>query len=380
MASSKVSTGLDSINVDRLTDGMRAAGLDALVAASPADTNYLAGVAIRTQVSIPERLAIVLWPAAGEPAYLVCNIEETLARSRSFIADVRTYVEFEASPITALLDLLRERGLIRARIGVEERFLTKHYYAELEEGFEGEVVAADAILDQARAIKTTNEIEQITRCFQLTEEAIWAAWTGSHAGDTERKVAERMSQEIAARGATSTRHLTLAAGENTIHAHAAPGSRVLRDGDLVLTDFGGTWEGFSSDIARMGGVGSLPSVYLDEYRRFRDSYLATIRFIAPGVSAASLYDFCASQLRERNLPLTSPHVGHSLGRGGGHEEPILHPRNQCTLEAGMLLAIEPTVRVDDHRYHLEDLVLVTKTGAQIITNWESTERPVPIGG
>ena len=48
----------------------------------------------------------------------------------------------------------------------------------------------------------------------------------------------------------------LGAGENSLHAHNKAGERKLKKGDIVRTDYGGKFNGFASDLARMGVVGS----------------------------------------------------------------------------------------------------------------------------
>jgi len=73
-------------------------------------------------------------------------------------------------------------------------------------------------------------------------------------------------------------------------------------------------------------------------------------------------------------------VGHGVSRFAGHENPNLEPANQQVLEPDMLFAVEPSVKpAPDRRYHVEDLVRVTTTGCEIYTNWQSTERMIPIG-
>jgi Xaa-Pro aminopeptidase len=371
------------VNEARLRQELEQANLDAVVAVSPENTFYLSGAFIRTQISIRERLALVVWPREGDPTYIVCNIEESLARAEGWVPDVVTYVEFAESPIEKLVEVLDRRGLNRGdqRLGVEERFLTQHYYAELAESCPVSLVRADELMERVRAIKTPGEISRIRDAFRNTEDAIRTAWANSRAGDTEKQVAERMSAEVSRRGADSVRHMTLASGENTIHAHRHPGSRRLQRGDLILTDFGGSWGGFCSDMARMGVVGEPSDIQRDEYQRYRDAYVATLHYLAPGVTAAGVFEFCRTQYQQRGLQLTSPHVGHSLSRNGGHDNPILHPRNPTPLEPNMLIALEPTFSpADDRRYHIEDLVLITTTGREILTDWESTGEMFEIRG
>ena len=126
------SLGMEYVNVKRLKEKMAETGVDAVVAVSPENTYYLSGVFIRTQISVRDRLALVVWPTGDEPTYIVCNIEESLARAHSPIKDIRTYVEFAESPIAKLAEVLEDRGLARGTLGIEERFFTAHSYHELQ--------------------------------------------------------------------------------------------------------------------------------------------------------------------------------------------------------------------------------------------------------
>jgi Xaa-Pro aminopeptidase len=373
--------GQEFVNVDRLQKKMAEAGVDAVIAVSPENTYYLSGVFIRTQISVPQRLALVLWPLGGEPTYIVCNIEETLARAHSPITDIRTYVEFAESPIATLVQVLEEKGLAGRRLGIEERFLTAHYYHELQRRApRARLAAVDETAESVRAVKTPDEIDRIVEAYRKTEQVINEAWAASRLGDSEQLIARRMLLGLLDHGADSLRHITLAAGENTVHAHPRPSDRALRDGDLLLTDFGGNFFGFSSDMARMGIAGTPGQRELDEYTRYREVYVSLLHFIKPGVTAAEVYDFCKAEYARRGFPMTSPHVGHSVSRLAGHENPNLQPANRQVLEPDMLFAVEPSYKpAPDRRYHVEDLVRVTPTGCQIYTDWQSTERMIPIG-
>ncbi|HLJ60810.1 MAG TPA: M24 family metallopeptidase [bacterium] len=79
-------------------------------------------------------------------------------------------------------------------------------------------------------------------------------------------------------------------------------------GDSVLTDFGGTWDGFSSDMARMGIVGKAGPQQLDEYRSYRDAYVRTIGCLNPGVTAA-VVRFCTQAFEQTGIAPTAPHSG-----------------------------------------------------------------------
>ncbi|HET8629793.1 MAG TPA: aminopeptidase P family N-terminal domain-containing protein, partial [Thermomicrobiales bacterium] len=100
----------------RMRAALASADLDAVIALSPENVFYLSRALILTQRYIPDRLAVVVWPREGEPTFIVCAIEQELARQDSWIADLRTYVEFRDSPVALLADVLAERGLARGRL------------------------------------------------------------------------------------------------------------------------------------------------------------------------------------------------------------------------------------------------------------------------
>ena len=62
------------------------------------------------------------------------------------------------------------------------------------------------------------------------------------------------------------------------------------------------------------------------------------------------------------------HSGHSVGTAY-HEEPRITPYNMIELEPGMLVALEPAIYKEDWGIRLEHLILVTPTGAEILTKY-----------
>jgi Xaa-Pro dipeptidase len=363
------------VNHDEVRKALDDSRLDALIAVSPENTFYFSGVFIRTQVSIRERLALVVIPRQGEEAFIVCNIEESLARSQGWLPDVRTYVEFAQSPLEVLAELLQQRGLDDGRLGVEERYLSLAYYRELEQRLpRAALIAADHLFTTIRNIKTAAQVEVFTSAFQRTEQAVWKAWSASKPGESEKTVAERMVQEMVKAGADGPRHMTLAAGENTIHPHARPSDRPLRPGDLVLTDCGAVFGGYCSDIARMGVVGQPTREQARAYAALYDAQRETIAMMKPGVTFAQAFTACKEAFTRRGYVLHNPHVGHNLSLLGGHEHPLLHPFAQESLHPGMLICVEPSLDIDARtRMHFEDLVLITESDPKILCWWDAKE-------
>jgi Xaa-Pro aminopeptidase len=104
--------------------------------------------------------------------------------------------------------------------------------------------------------------------------------------------------------------------------------------------------------------------------------------IRPGAGGRELFEIVCDLFAEHSLPtqLSKPAgetlregFNHSLGHGVGlevHEEPSLGRTRGDVLVAGDVLAVEPGLyRPDIGGVRLEDLVLVTDTGAETITRY-----------
>jgi len=362
------------MNVDEFRSQLDASGFDAVVASSLWNVFYTSGTYIHTQVSIPDRLALTVLPKTGEDALLVCNIEESLARSESWIKDVRSYVEFAQSPVSLLVDVLKEKGLADGRIGIEKRHLTTIYYEELVNALpKAKIGAADKVLEHTRSIKTPGEIERYRQAGLWTERAIMEAYQEAKPGDTEKALLGAMKDKVGEFGATDIDFAILAAGDQCYQAHPPARERPLEKGDLMRVDFGGLWDGYGSDVARMAVVGEASDAQKDMYRIHWQVQRKAIEFMRPGVRGCDVFECCKKAYADAGVDYPGPHAGHGFGFAG-HEIPMLQPYNKEELRANMLICIEPVVMFEGlGGFQVEDLVLITEDGSQILTDYSDTE-------
>ncbi len=356
----------------RMGRAMAEAGLDALVAVSPENVLYSSGTNIMTQRMIPDRLALVVWGRDDAQTLIVCTIEQSQAEKESWISDIRGYVEFAESPVAVLASVLKERGFARGRIGIEMRYLVANYYRELLAALpEAELVAADAVFDRVRMIKTPTEIDLIGHAFMVTDQVIRATFEGSHIGTTEKQVVEVLESGLKRAGADAVAFTILSTGPNTLMAHPAPSDMAIAPGFILRTDSGGSFKGYFSDVARTAMAAPVSA----EQRRYYESLVAiqekTIAAMKPGVRACDLFHLCKAAFEEHGLAFSMPHIGHSIGLNV-HEFPMISPQTTEPLQPGMLICIEPLFRSKEGIYHTEDLVLVTEGVPKILSrsaNW-----------
>jgi Xaa-Pro dipeptidase len=359
---------------------MAEGGLGGLVATSYESVAHLSGATIMTQRFIPDRLAAVILPLEGDPTLVVCTVEEAQARRESRVRDIRAYVEFTESPIETIAGVIRERGLARARVGVEAKVLSMQHYQEISEFLEHALFeSCDDLLGRLRMVKSEDEIELLGRAALSTDAAIRAAYDEAGVGTTDKEIADSIAIGIQRRGADSVAFLVLGAGPTASEAHPVALDRPLEPGDVVRCDVGGHYSGYYSDLARTAVVGAPTSAHRDLYERLWTIHEETISQAQPGIEAKELYFACEKAFKKCGMQLSLSHIGHSLGLGL-HDAPILSPYDTTVLEEGMVLAIEPVHKDGGPIFHVEDLVVIAGDGPQILSrssDW--SELPV-IGG
>ncbi len=356
--------------LDAIRNDLARSGLDALLAVSPAACTYLSGCYLLTQTAIPEREAYVLVPAEGDPAYLVCNIEEASARAESRIAEIRTYVEFRQVPARAAAGLIAERGLASGRIAYESAAMRAHSLEQLREALPGAAWHPwDRQLRAHWMAKGEGEVEALRRAGLATQAAIERGLGEAPPGSSERTLAGRIYTGLMEAGITPLFDV-FAAGPNMRKVHAAAGDRVPAAGELIRLDMGGREQGSHvlSDMARTAVVGEASPRQAEVLAALAEIQAGVMAACEAGRPAGDLFRACEQGFLRSGLPFGMPHIGHGLGIDL-HEAPILHPGNETPLQVGMVLNIEPFAALPDsgETYHVEDLVLVAEEGPRWLT-------------
>jgi Xaa-Pro aminopeptidase len=227
------------------------------------------------------------------------------------------------------------------------------------------------LVEELRLIKDAGEIAILRRAGAALIEVASRLPEWVAADRSERDVAADINRGIERAGFERPAFDTIvASGPNSAHPHARPGDRRLAGGDLVVLDFGGVLDGYCVDLTRMAAIGRLRDEAGRIYRVVRDAQQAALNVIRAGVTAGAV-DAAARQVLDREgLGAAFVHgTGHGLGLEV-HEAPRLSSvaGSEELLKAGMVCTIEPGAYVPGiGGVRLEDDVLVTDTGAELLT-------------
>lgn len=343
--------------------------LQAIVISSYQGVSYFARTHIITQVSVPDRLEFLVMFHDGRSTLLVCNLETSMVERQTDVDDVREYVEFVDVPARALADLLRAEGITSGRIGIEARRLhleaSEILRAELPES---ELVPVDDHVERLQAVKAHDEIEQLRHGAQTTLDAVLEAAASAAVGTTELALCSDIVSRMMVKGGIPS-FIVFGAGARGLEAHAEALDTPLREGDIWRIDLGGRFfDVVNSDLARTGVVGEATSRQEEILHALRATQDAGYAAIEPGRPASEVFSAVKAEFGRQGLPFFMPHIGHGLGIGL-HEFPMLEPGNPAPLEVGMVLNVEPMVRIPGHGecYHVEDLAVVTEDGHRLLT-------------
>ena len=364
------------VNEPLLLSEMQKAGLDAAVVASPENFFYLSGWKIQTQVLIRDRLAVAVITANGEYALVVAKQEEAQTRRYSWVKDVRSYAEFAESPMSAVADILKEKGLTNARIGVEQRYVSAMYFQDLKSRMtNATLLACDGEFDRARMVKTEPEIERLRIAARCTDEAIGHALKTAKPGDTEHKLARVMSDSLFESGKGEFRDLSwgVASGPNILVTHYWSGDRALGHDEMVRINVRATYQGYYSHLYRMAAVGKANERHRTWYQKERDIHYRSHERLRAGARVCDLFNAVKKDIDASGGLHKGSLVGHSTGLSL-HENPRIQPRDETVLVPGMVIANEPLIVDPDYCiYHLEDIVLVTDGDPVLLSDRTDTE-------
>ena len=363
------------VNMPVLLREMKEAGLDAAIVASPENFFYLSGWKIQTQTLIRDRYALGIVTADGATALVVAKQEEAQTKRYSWVADVRSYAEFAETPMKAVAAVLEEKGLSRARIGVEQKYVSELYFQDLKSRVPNAGLSScDTVFDKARMVKTAPEIEALRRAAAGTDEAIRRALETAKPGDPEHKLARVMSDSLFEIGQGEFRDLTwgVASGPNILVTHYWSGQRKLAHDEMVRVNVRSTIQGYYSHLYRMAVVGQPSERHRSWYQKARDVHYRAMDRLRPGARACDLYHAARKDIEDAGAAFKGSLCGHSTGIAL-HENPRIQPLDETMLVPGMVIANEPLVVDPDYCiYHLEDLVLVTEKDPVLLSDRTDT--------
>jgi Xaa-Pro aminopeptidase len=366
--------------IAQLLRTMREAGLDAIVAISPENFAYVTGFLSPTQPLMRWRHAMALVTADGAVALVTVDMEANTIRSKAPIGtEIAVWREFRFDAMKVLADLLRKHGLAKARIGIEMDYLPAADFAALKAILsDAQFNAAEGLLARLRQIKTPTEIALLRRLSRIADKAITEAYRSVSAGSSEMDIAAALTRGVYEQGAEYFKLMIVATGERSIFPNVGPTDRVLRRGDICRVEIFPMIGGYHAGVCRTAAVGEPPPQAERIWANLTACKYLLLDAIKPGASTRAIYDLYLGKVGELGLPPIS-FIGHGIGLHL-HEDPYLGPMPDRRLEPGVVLGIEPLIYETGFGFGMQnkDMVLVTKSGCELLSDYAETDKLIII--
>ncbi|RZW26790.1 MAG: aminopeptidase P family protein [Desulfobulbaceae bacterium] len=346
----------------KVLNALKERGCDGLVLNAGPSLAYFSGL----QFHLMERPVVFLLVAGEKPLIVVPALEEQKLDTVDFDLEAISYHDNPSRWQESFDSACRQIGLPGLKIGFEPRQLRMLEYGYLETASPSTTYAnADEAISQCRALKDSAEASRMQKAVSIAQDSLLAILPRIGAGMSEHQVAAELVIELYRQGSEQPLPFSpiVAAGSNGANPHAKPSRRLLRQGDLLIIDWGARWQGYVSDLTRTFAIGQVDH----EARRIHELVL---RASAAGRTAArpeipcSAVDNAARSVIEAGGYGTffSHRTGHGIGMEC-HEEPYIHDGNESPLKPGMSFTIEPGIYLKGkYGVRIEDDVLITKDG------------------
>jgi Xaa-Pro aminopeptidase len=258
-----------------------------------------------------------------------------------------------------------------ARVGLEATHVTwsakRRYAAKVFDG--AELVATENLVEQLRVTKDDGEIARIEHACRIADDALAEVLPRLAEEPAERDFGLELDTAMRRLGASDVSFETIVgSGPNGAKPHARPTERRIREGDLVVLDFGALFDGYHSDMTRTVCVGAPTETQRRMDEVVRAAQAAGVPAVRPGVTGREVDQVCRDVIGEAGWADAFLHgTGHGVGLDI-HEDPRVAQSGAATLEPGHVVTVEPGVYLPEHGgVRIEDTVVVTPDGCRPLT-------------
>ena len=257
-------------------------------------------------------------------------------------------------------------------VGFEENYVTYAGYKELIRKYKiNNLVETEHIIEKQRMIKDIDEINNLQKACEITDNCFKYIISYIKPGMTEKQIADEIEEYYKQRTDGLAFDTIVASGENSAKPHAVPSNRKIQEKDIITIDMGCKVNGYCSDMTRTIFVGEMTDEMKKIYDLVLKNQVQTLEQMKDGVSTRMLTKMVQNDFRFYDYDLI-----HSLGHGVGmeiHEAPYIGISSDTNLKENMIVTDEPGIYIPGKfGIRIEDTVQITKFGSISLTKSEKT--------
>ncbi|MBX6722934.1 MAG: aminopeptidase P family protein [Dactylosporangium sp.] len=244
-----------------------------------------------------------------------------------------------------------------------------------------EIRDGQQVMLDARQIKSKDEIMLLTTAAAMVDGVYQTIAENLKPGIRENELVALANKQLYEMGSDDVEAINAVSGERcNPHPHNFS-DRIIRPGDQAFFDIIQSYMGYRTCYYRTMNVGMSTPAQRDAYAKAREWIDAAIEAVKPGATTDQIARLWP-KAEEFGFPSEMAAFGLQFGHGLGlalHERPIISRLNSLEhpveLQEGMVFALETYCPASDgySAARIEEEVIVTATGAQVITLFPAKE-------
>lgn len=381
----------------RIKELLRKKGLDGAIVSSPENFHYVTGfgghqhtvsrqpgftlAVMRADDKVPTHLTTMDFEAATfrikaaglnfvvDPYDTWVGLKTWDEIAHGAVVPDKTAME---SSMDKLVQFMKACDLANKKVGVELDYFPVPYYKSLTEKFpEAEFVDISDLFVYARSVKQPDEIEMFRKLCRIADHGFTEVSKIAKIGVSERELSQCFREDVIKSGFCVPSAWSMFSTGPSGARLTLPGDGVVKDGDVVKFDAGvnAEFDFYTTDTSRAWIIGNGDPVLLKLKDRLYEGQRRMIAAAKPGLPINELYHTAYDYVKEMFPCYRRGHKGHSISMGPATAEtPYINASETRPLEAGMILAMEVPCYIDGvNGFNIEDMVLITEDGCEVLT-------------
>ncbi len=363
----------------RVRRAMEAAGIDLLLVLAPVNIHYLIGTAAKGY----HEFQVLFFPLEPGPLTVLTRLAEVPEfEALSLAEEVCGWGGREPEdPVEAAGRILAEKGYKGLRTGLEvpDYYLHPHHYLGLRELLGDSLVAEPThLIGNLKIVKSPAEMAYVRKAAGIADAAMTSCVEATREGRTEKEVAGEVHRTLLVEGSDiPASPMNLCSGERSAFAHGAPSERRLERGDFIHAQYGAAYRRYCCTIGRQLCLGEPTARMRELYGIAREAMDACMAEMRSGVPATVPHEAARAVIERAGMDKYRLHMsGYAVGTAyppSWVEPLLLFSDSPYTLEAGMIIAVEPPLfgLEEGLGVRIIDNVLVTEMGVEVLSSFTS---------
>ena len=329
---------------------------------------YLTGLSFH----LSERPVVLFISQKQHPLMILPKLEkEKLGQSQIPLEGIF----FDDNPETwqnAFNQASAQLNLNKKRLGYEAvRLRALELFLIMNSAPECDLFNAENIIATMRMKKDDEEIKRMQKAVEIAQKGLIATLPIIRPGITEKEIASELTAQLLRHGSDPEFpfYPIVSGGPNSANPHATPTERPLQPGDLLVIDWGASYQGYVADLTRTFAIGKVEP----ELQRIAEIVLRANdegkKVARSGIPIGEVDKATRRIIETAGYGEFFTHrTGHGLGLEG-HEPPYLFSENCLVIENGMTFTIEPGIYLPGKGgVRIEDDVVITHEGCHSLSD------------